>query len=258
MSNRGADCEIASARAQPPDRGNVEWHDRVMSSATGRVIGIDACKKGWVGVTNDERGYFGITVEELVRGADLDGHLDVIAIDIPIGLPLAGARQADELARRLVGRRASSVFSTPVRAALAAMSHAEATALNAEHSGNGISQQAYALRTKILEVDAWVRRSRRVAIEVHPEVCFAIMAGRPLEHPKSTWAGGEERRRLLSAAGVTVPQDLGLAGAMAGVDDVLDAAAASWAAERFLQGAAAAHPAIPQDFGDGHAAAIWA
>lgn len=229
-----------------------------MSSPSGRVIGIDACKKGWVGLTNDQQGYFGVTIEDLVRGADLEGHLDVIAIDIPIGLPVSGCRQADALARRLVGRRASSVFSTPIRAALAAASHAEATALSTEHSGKGLSQQAYALRTKILEVDTWALRSRRTVIEVHPEVCFATMAGRPLEHAKSTWAGGEERRRLLDDAAVMLPSDLGLAGAMAGVDDVLDAAAASWTAQRFNDGAALAYPAAPEDFGDGHAAAIWA
>jgi hypothetical protein len=48
-----------------------------------RVIGVDACKKGWVGVTSDLRGYFGDTVDQLVATADGDGELEVVAIDIP-------------------------------------------------------------------------------------------------------------------------------------------------------------------------------
>lgn len=118
-----------------------------------RVLGVDACKKGWVGITNDSHGYFGSSITDLMGAALQDGSLDVIAIDIPIGLPNTGPRQADALARKLIGRRASSVFPTPVRAALAAASHTEATAISVQSTGKGLSQQAYALRKKILEVD---------------------------------------------------------------------------------------------------------
>ncbi len=74
-----------------------------------RVIGVDACKKGWVGVTSDLRGYIGATIDQLVATADGDGELEVVAIDI--GLPLTGTRQADVLARGLVGKRKSSCLS---------------------------------------------------------------------------------------------------------------------------------------------------
>lgn len=76
-----------------------------------RVIVIDACKKGWAGITSDRQGYFGGTIDQLKGSADRDGESQVIAIDIPIGLPLAGPRKADALARSLIGKRASSVFS---------------------------------------------------------------------------------------------------------------------------------------------------
>jgi predicted RNase H-like nuclease len=223
-----------------------------------RVLGVDACKKGWVGITNDVRGYFGRDIHELAAAAGGDGALSVIAIDIPIGLPTAGPRQADALARALVGRRASSVFSTPTRAALAATSHADATAISVQATGKGLSQQAYALGRKILEVDQWARTAAQPVIEVHPEVCFATMAGHPLQHPKSTWSGSEERRGVLARAGLVVPSEIGVAGEMAGTDDVLDAAAASWTALRYYKGQAVCHPATPECFGDGHEAAIWA
>lgn len=227
-------------------------------SAGTRVMGVDACKKGWVGVTDGLRAYFGTTIEELVDLAELDGALAVVGVDIPIGLPSTGSRQADVLARRTVGRRASSVFATPVRQALTAATHAEASALNVQAAGKGISQQAYALARKILEVDAWVPSARCAVIEVHPEVCFATMAGRPLAHPKSTWAGGEERRQLLAAAGMSIAGDIGPAGEFAAVDDVLDAAAAAWTAKRYAEGRAVPYPDPPEALGDGTLAAIWA
>ncbi|WP_338749702.1 DUF429 domain-containing protein [Janibacter alittae] len=223
-----------------------------------RVVGIDACKQGWIGVTNDLRGYFGANITEVLAVILDEGDLDVVAIDIPIGLPVNGSRQADSLARRLVGGRASSVFSTPVRAALGAPSHAEATAISVQSTGKGISQQAYALRKKILEVDSWARIASQPVIEVHPEVCFAVMNGEALRHPKSSWAGFEQRRRILAKSGFCLPSDLGTAGELAATDDVLDAAAAAWTAARFAQGTAVSYPSTPENFGDGHEAAIWA
>lgn len=223
-----------------------------------RVIGVDACKKGWVGVTSDLRGYFGVTIDQVVATADGDGELEVVAIDIPIGIPLIGNRRADVVVRGLLGKRKSSVFPTPIRAALLATSHAEGSALNLRVTGRGITRQAYGLGKKILEVDAWVRTVDRSVIEVHPEVCFATLAGHPLAHPKWSWAGAEERRQLLASAGIQVPAEIGVAGELAGVDDVLDAAAASWTARRYAEGSATCHPETPEQFDDAPVAAIWA
>jgi predicted RNase H-like nuclease len=222
-----------------------------------RAIGVDACKRGWVGFTSDGRGYFDATVRALIESADADGRVGVVAIDIPIGLPTERARLADTAARRLVGRRAASVFPTPVRQALTAATYREASALNIEVTGKGLSRQAYGLRNKILEVDAWVRDSERNVIEIHPEVCFATLAGRPLAHSKASWAGVEERKRILATAAIRIPADIGIVGEMAAVDDVLDAAAASWTAARYAVGQAVSHPEPPEEFGDGIAAAIW-
>lgn len=223
-----------------------------------RVLGVDACKKGWIGITGDLRGYFGSTIGDLVAAVSKDGAPAVTAIDIPIGLPMTGPRQADALARKLVGRRASSVFSTPIRAALVATTHADASAISFAATGKGLSQQAFALGKKILEVDEWAHTTTHRVIEVHPEVSFAVMKGSPVRHPKSTWAGWAERTELLDKAGLVVPNDLGIAGEMAGIDDVLDAVAAAWTAQRFLNHDAVSYPPIAETFGDGHESAIWA
>jgi predicted RNase H-like nuclease len=226
-----------------------------------RVLGADVCSKGWVGVAigpGNTAAYFALTIRELLSVASADGEIDVVAVDIPIGLADSTRRQGDELARRAVGPRWQSVFMTPVRDALLCDDHLSAVLTNRRLAGEGVSRQAYGLRTKILEVDAWIKDRTPEVIEAHPELCFATMAGRPLTTRKKTWAGAQQRRQLLEQAGIRLPDELGLAGQMAAVDDVLDAAATAWTARRFASGRARAMPATPEVFSDGIACAIWA
>lgn len=225
-----------------------------------RVLGVDACKVGWVGVVVQDGGaavHVAKTVAALVADAEGDGHCAVIGIDIPIGLPDTGRRRADLLAYQLVGPRRSSVFMTPVRAALEAGSHAAAVQVNREQAGEGVSAQVYGLRSKIFEVDSWVRHARWRVVEVHPEVSFARLAGRPLPDGKRTWAGAHHRRRLLAEAGIELADDVGQAGRRAAVDDVLDAGVAAWTATRVAAGVAAPLPDPPVEHSDGWPAAIW-
>jgi predicted RNase H-like nuclease len=168
--------------------------------------------------------------------------LAVIAVDIPIGLPDTGRRQADILARKAVGPLWPSVFMTPVRPAMEAPDYATAADLSRRLAGEGISRQAFALQAKILQVDRWVRETPHRVVEVHPEASFAELAGAALQSRKSRWAGTVLRRRLLAGAGISLPDDLGPAAEKAAVDDVLDAAAAAWTAVRVLRGQALSTP----------------
>ncbi|MFE3447679.1 DUF429 domain-containing protein [Nonomuraea sp. NPDC059194] len=226
-----------------------------------RVLGVDGCKQGWIGIAvaagQFAHAYFATQIDELVRLAAMDGELEVVAVDMPIGLPDRGRRQADVLARRAVGARWPSVFMTPTRAALEADDYLTAATINQELAGEGISRQAFALKGKLLQVDRWVGQTSRRVVEVHPEVCFARLAGAPLPNRKTTWAGAEHRRTLLEGAGLRLPHDLGTAGTMAGVDDVLDATVAAWTAHRVATGHAHSMPSPPQTFTDGIACAIW-
>lgn len=201
--------------------------------------------------------YFAVTITELVALAGLDGPLSVVAVDMPIGLPDIGRRQADGLARKAVGVLRSSVFMTPCRAALEASDHASASSLNRELADEGISIQAFSLQRKLLEVDGWARHTRQRLVEVHPEVSFAALAGNPLTIGKKTWAGAQIRRRLLAGDGVELDADLGEATRRVAVDDILDAAAAAWTARRVLRGKATSLPDPPQVFSDGLPSAIW-
>ena len=222
------------------------------------VLGVDACKDGWVGVRlGDGRpvGFCAPAIAELVAQA---GEVEVVGIDIPIGLPVDGLRAADGLARRVVGRRASSVFTPPPRAVLEQLDHAAASALCREMTGQGVSRQSHALGPKVLDVDRWVATGAdgHHVVEVHPEVSFATLAGEPLAEPKSTWAGHRLRRGLLAGAGIDVDH-LDLPGFRIGVDDVLDAAVVAWSAARVASGEAVSYPHPPEVL-DGYPCAIWA
>jgi predicted RNase H-like nuclease len=224
-----------------------------------RILGVDACAAGWVGVLlegPDARALFARGIADLTALALDGGPLDVVAIDIPIGLPDHTSRTADTLARRLIPGRASSVFSAPVREALEEADYAAANRLNRERAGVGISKQAHALRAKILDVDGFRRTTPLALIEVHPEVSFARMTGTVLPRT-STWAGMVTRRTALQDGGIVLRDALGLAGEMAGVDDVLDAAAAAWTGRRFASSTAVSYPTEPERFSDGWPSAIW-
>lgn len=212
------------------------------------VAGVDAYHRGWVAIVTDE----GRVVRSLLAPTfrhmrERLGNAVLIGIDIPIGLPESGTRPADLAARAFVGPRRSSVFATPTRAAIACPSYREARQVLPS-----LSAQSYALRKKILEVEA--DRDERV-FEIHPEVSFAALAGGHLHHSKRSWNGQMERRRLLAGAGLVLPDELD-AGAEAGADDVLDATVAAWSAGRKARGEAKTLPAEALDETES-AVAIW-
>jgi predicted RNase H-like nuclease len=231
--------------------------------SSGQVLGVDACRTGWAGIAlcgGQARAYFAPGIRELADRAAADGPLLVIAVDIPVGLPDAGRRSADVLARKELKGRWPSLFITPVRTAVEAAGYQAAAAENRRLAGEGLSRQAFALRAKILDVDQWLQAGSPApgrVVEAHPELSFAAMAGAPLRSRKSTWAGAVQRRTLLAQEGIVLDGDLGLAGEQAGVDDVLDAAAAAWTARRVSQGSARCLPPSPEIFSDGIPAAIW-
>ena len=84
-----------------------------------RIAGTDGCSSGWLCIEQGEDGLFRPrlhrTTAELLTYA---ATIDLLTMDIPIGLPDDGPRQVDILARRFLGPCASSVFPALVRGAL--------------------------------------------------------------------------------------------------------------------------------------------
>ncbi len=177
------------------------------------TLGVDGCRGGWA--VASAAGV--IAVPTFADVLDLaDGG--VVGVDMPIGLPDAGPRACDVAARRELGRpRGSSVFPAPPRAALGWRSWADAA---------GVSRQAYLLLAKIREVDELMSPALQSrVVEVHPELSFAAMAGGPMRHNKKTAEGRAERLAALALA--APPKAPGAA-----ADDVLDALAVLWTAQR--------------------------
>src|SRR5690606_34166273 len=124
---------------------------------------------------------FVVPEQHLVEGfasfAELAGHLHslgvtTIGVDMPVGPPETGERACDREVRSALGSKRSSLFITPTRAALACATQAEATGVNREFGGAGVSAQAFALRHKIREVE---QSGADELIEVHPELTFHLL-----------------------------------------------------------------------------------
>ena len=175
------------------------------------VVGVDGCPAGWFSVGFDrcdgyEVGVFASFGELLARYEDAK----LVLADIPIGLPEGPERrECDRLARKLLGRRGSSVFPSPTRqtaehAAAQPKDYRGALAVERRFAGKGISRQAFAISAKIAEVDA-VMRSRDINAtpevrEVHPELCFwALNDRQPMRSSKKRTAGVNERLEVLGS-----------------------------------------------------------
>jgi predicted RNase H-like nuclease len=210
------------------------------------VLGVDACRGRWLAVALDAGRFAGARL-----GADVAGLVAgspgaaAIGVDIPIGLPATPWRDADRAARAFLGERRASVFATFPRIVLESATYEQAKAVCLERGWPRPSVQSYGMRHRILEVEQAARADERI-VEVHPEVSFRELAGRPLS-AKRTAAGAFERRSALAAAGIDVP-DLPYP-----LDDVLDAAVAAWTAERYARGEARALPVAHR----GRIGAIW-
>ncbi|MGA0072506.1 MAG: DUF429 domain-containing protein [Steroidobacteraceae bacterium] len=213
------------------------------------LAGIDGCPAGWVAaiqVDTEVELRLASCLKDLV--ADLPAR-SLLAIDMPIGLPEAGPRECDVLARRRLGAaRGASVFAAPVRAALNARDYATALARHRRADGRGLSRQAFNILPKIREVDRLLASRpnlRRRMIEVHPESSFAQWnGGAPIPAGKKTREGRQQRSHLVDTRwpglreaflALTLRREVA-------EDDILDAFAALWSAERYARGEALCLP----------------
>lgn len=219
------------------------------------IAGVDGCPAGWFRISREiDTGRLEFRIlPDATSLLDVEPCPTLLAIDIPIGLPESGSRECDIEARQcLRAPRASSVFPAPVRAALTASSRAEASAITSAIDGRSVGAQAWGIYRKVREVDELMRtnqRARDVVREVHPEICFWAWAGRdPMKHSKRDSAGRAERLALVEAwlgTGVLANTRGNFSRGQLADDDILDAYAALWTANRILAGVAETLPASP-------------
>lgn len=163
------------------------------------VAGVDGCRAGWLVLlvacddSPDEPPMIRLcpTFADVLQVTPPPA---VMAVDIPIGLldvPQPGGRCCDRQARRLLGRRASSVFSPPSRPLLEATHYEQVRQ-------RGMSRQAFNIMPKIRQVDRLMTPALQSrVVEAHPELAFMALAGHPMYHPKKTLTGRRERCHVL-------------------------------------------------------------
>lgn len=218
------------------------------------ICGVDGCKKGRIVITKDlDSGLISWrlyhSTHEIVYRAP---RPEIIAIDIPIGLPEYGSRICDVEARQLLGPgRSSSVFPAPIRPILVAANYSEACQIRFQIEKKKMSLQTWAITPKIIDIDTELRKGnelRKIFREIHPEISFFFLAGRrPLQYNKKDKAGHEERFALLEPIfGHWLSSALAERHILASTkDDVLDAFVALWTAERIANGTCQTIPFEP-------------
>lgn len=218
---------------------------------------MDAWSKGWIGIELVDGRFAGAHAAPALGDLIESNDYTAITVDIPLGLLDSGFREADIESALILGPRRSSVFRTPPRPVLLEQSFEAANARHRELIGIGLSQQSYALRTRLLEANELNDdRGTLRLYEVHPEVSFTMMGNGPASMSKKTWHGQRDRIARLESNGIVVPTDLGAAAA-ASPDDILDAAAAAWSAHRIATNVSGSLPNPPQINERGQRVAIW-
>jgi predicted RNase H-like nuclease len=201
------------------------------------VLGVDGWRGAWVGARLDGRAVELLALPDAAAVLAVP-DVEVVGIDMPIGLSDDGVRLCDVEARRRLGRAGSSVFPAPVRAVLRARDYAEARQLSVEATGGrSLSAQSFQLVAAIRGLDDVLGDppSERV-VEVHPELAFRALDDRVCD-PKSSARGQAQRIRALQPV-MDVLDALAAAPPRVPAVDALDACAAAWSARRIADGTA--------------------
>ena len=228
-------------------------------------IGIDGCPGGWIAVFRSPGRPLAVRVDATVDWVCEHEGGCTVGIDMPIGLPDAehgvepGIRGCDRAARGLLGHpRSSSVFSAPVRDLLAIDSgdivrdHTEASRISQMVSGRKVTRQTMNILPRIREVDGLLQHRpalRDRIFEVHPELSFRALQGSTVVDGKRTPAGRRCRRDLLAdvfgSEALAALQEQ-IRGTPARTEDLLDALACLWSAERIARGTQVTIPQHPE------------
>ena len=173
-------------------------------------IGVDGCKSGWIAALLDEdlRLECHKSVKDLI---DSYPEFDAFLIDMVIGLcDSEYQRRPDDLARKELKQRGSTIFPAPSRAAVYKDTYEEQKEANIRVLGKSLSKQSSAIIPKIREIDEFLTAHpeyRNKIDESHPELCFARLKGEVLHSKKKDTDGIEERVKIIEQCipGIHIP-----------------------------------------------------
>ena len=218
------------------------------------MLGVDGWRGQWIGARLDGRRVVLTVLPDAAAVLAVAG-VDVVGIDMPIGLSDDGPRRCDREARALLGRAGSSVFPAPVRPVLDCADYRSACAVSSAASGRALSVQTWNLVPAIRGLDAALGAPADPRVhEVHPELAFRALDGR-VASPKATARGLAERIRALEPV-MDVLDALAAAPERVPAVDCLDACAAAWSARRVAEGVASSVGGDERD-GRGRPMRIW-
>jgi len=218
-----------------------------------QIIGIDGCKRGWFSVWQNpddtiQSSIFS-TLNHLKDFFNDEAHL-IIGIDMPVVLSDFIPREADQLARKLLSKKASSVFTAPTPEMLEQPNYERASYVSKRLFGKSMSLQSWYLFPKIKDVQTIIHDAHINLYEIHPELSFRAMNHEEviLESKKSK-EGFEIRNALLrrhfesfdfeSIRNLYPRKDV--------MDnDILDAMAVLWSTKRIQANEASFLPKIPE------------
>ena len=233
------------------------------------VAGADGCKGGWIVAAADSEDLSHpnvATVGSFREIWDVFGaEPGVLAVDMPVGLVNQGGRAVDGLARQLLGKKSSSIFTPPERMLLEYASlnnflsyqavtpgedpYSSINEWSKNFLGHGVSKQAFGIFPRIAEVDRYMTEERDPRVhEAHPELIFRRMNDhRVIQESKRSEEGQAARAALLERhVGVDIAEIMikKTPGADAAIDDLHDALALLWTAARISSGVAERIPEV--------------
>jgi len=179
--------------------------DRLIEATTSsdvNYIGIDGCSKGWV-CAIISKNILSVklysSIDSIISGVST---CNVILIDMPIGLPSNQYHERpDNIARRVISKRASSIFPVPCRQAVYAPSANQAYLENERILGKKFTPLTLGIIPKIREIDEFLQNNQKYKnkiFESHPEVCFSRLNGETVMSKKNSLFGIVERIRILN------------------------------------------------------------
>jgi predicted RNase H-like nuclease len=200
------------------------------------VLGVDGWRGAWAGALLDDGVVSLLALSDASAALAVPG-VEVVAVDMPIGLADRGSRACDVAARRLLGRAGSSVFPAPLRPVLDAADYAHACRMSVGIWGKALSKQTWSLVPSIRSLDDALGDPPDPRVhEVHPELAFRALDLDVLD-PKATARGLAQRLAALRPV-MDVDRALAEAPPRLPAVDALDACAAAWSAQRIATGTA--------------------
>ena len=200
------------------------------------VAGVDGFRGRWVLALVAGRDVRFAVAEDAAGVLAATAGCAAVAVDVPMGLAENGVRLCEPAARRRLPGAASSVFPTPARAVLEATDYPDANVRSVAAAGKKISKQSWFIVPGIRDFDAVVVDPGRV-VESHPELAFRAMAPE-VEFTSKKTARGQGQRLAALASWCEIAHGLNGIPPGPAMDDVLDAVACAWSAQRWARGEA--------------------